>query len=75
MQLYKKVIRDKKGKLSLEPKFYNRGCYFYFIPKKFQSIVNEGEWYFFKFGSPMYKNKTDIKGRRIYTSAAIPQYI
>jgi hypothetical protein len=72
MQRMEKVVKDKEGKLSIKPKFYNRGCYFYWIPKKFLGKVIEGNEYLFKFGIPHCYNKRDKKGRPIYICAAIP---
>lgn len=73
MKEWKRVIKDRKGKLNIEPKFFNRGCYFYFIPKKFLNKIEEGKTCLFKFGPPKWKNnKTDKNGKKIYICAAIP---
>jgi hypothetical protein len=67
-----RVVRDKKGKLCIAPKFFDRGCYFYFVPYKFLGKISEGQIYLFKFGPPKYNGKKDKKGKRIYVCAAIP---
>lgn len=72
MKKFARVVRDKKGKLSIKPQFVNRGCYFYWIPKRFLDKVMEGFEYLFKFGPPRNTGKVDKKGKKIYTCVAIP---
>lgn len=73
----RKVIKDRKGKLTISPRFPHQGCYFYFIPNEYLQedsliLIEKDKEYFFKFGKPKDTGNVDKRGKHIFICAAIP---